>query len=280
MLQNSPLTGGLFLIGIGLASFADHDFTILVSALFCTIIANIFASLLKADPQNIKDGLYGYNALLIGIAGAIFLRPSALMIESLLLGTVLSVLMIYIITEKIPKKLSFPALTFPFVIITWMILFIIHRYFPDLKQNILPTPATKVLIEGPLKSFSQIFILENSLTGALILAGLFFNSWRGGLYSLLAIGLTFVVAYVTGVDLNYLGQGLYSYNAILTAIALGSVFLKKGFEALGGTIAGIALTLALQEFLCNALATIGLPILTAPFVLAVWAILGIRSLFK
>lgn len=280
MFQNSPLTGGLILIGIGLASFANNDLTIFVSALFCTIIANIFARLLKANSQLIKDGLYGYNAFLIGIAGAVFLRPSALMIGPLLLGTALSVLMIFIITEKMPQKLSFPALTFPFVFITWMMLFMVQGYFPELKQNFLPSPATKVLIEGPLKSFSQILILENSLTGALILAGLFFNSWRGGLYSLLAIGLTFVVAYVTGVDPYFLGQGLYSYNAILTAIALGSVFLKKGFEALGGTIAGIAFTLVFQEFLGNALATMGLPILTAPFVLAVWTILGIRSLFK
>ncbi|MCM2348624.1 MAG: urea transporter [Bacteriovoracaceae bacterium] len=280
MFQNSPLSGGLFLIGIGLASFVDRDFTILVSALFCSITANIFARLIKADPQLIKDGHYGYNALLIGIAGAVFLRPSALMIGPLLLGTALSVLMIFIITEKMPQKLNLPTLTFPFVLITWMMLFIIHRYFPELKQNLLPSPATKDLIEGSLKSFSQVFILENSLTGALILASLFFNSWQGGLYSLLAVILTFIVAYGREVDPHLLGQGLYSYNAILTAIALGSVFLKKGFEALGGTIAGIALTLVFQELLGNALAKIGLPILTAPFVLAVWAILGIRSLLK
>lgn len=280
MFQNSPLAGGLFLLGIGLASFADGNFTILVSALFCTIIANIFARMIKASDQQIKDGLYGYNALLIGMAGAVFLKPSLLMIGPLFLASVLSVLMIFIISEKIPHQRSFPVLTSPFVLITWIMFFLVHRYFPELQKTSLPTPTTQSLIAGPLKSFSQIFILENALTGALILAGLFFNSWQSALSALLAVALTFIIGLGIGINPLLMEHGLYSYNAILTAIALGSVFFKKPLEALGGIIAGLALTLIFQELLANALAPIGLPILTAPFILAVWVILGLRSVFK
>lgn len=280
MFQNSPLAGGLFFIAIVLASLADRNFSMFVSALLCTILANYFARMIKANEQFIKDGLYGYNALLIGIAGAVFLKPSFLIVGPLLLSTVLSVLMVFIITEKIPTRPSFPILTSPFIIISWMMLLIVHHYFPELKQNVPPIPVTNVLLEGPLRSFSQIFIIENSLTGALILAGLLFNSWQSGVYSLLAVALTFIVGYGLGVDSSLLGHGLYSYNAILTALALGCVFFKKGIKALAVLLIGIVLTLAFQELLGKALASSGLPILTAPFVLAVWVILGIRSLIK
>lgn len=280
MFQDSPLTGGLFLIGIGLACFVNQEFSILVCALSCAIIANFTAFLLRANLQFIRNGLYGYNAVLIGIAGAVFLRPSALMASLLVMGAILSVLLMYLVLEKAPKKMNFPALTFPFLLITWVILSLVQNYFPELKGIPPSSSSTDVFIQGPLNSFSQVFLLEDSFTGALILIGLFLTSWLGGFYSLLAVVLTFLVAYGRGLSPELLGKGLFSYNAILTAIALGSVFLEKGKEAMIGTIMGIALTLIYQEFLGDVLTYYELPILTAPFVFAVWTILGARIFFQ
>lgn len=202
------------------------------------------------------------------------------MASLLVMGAILSVLLMYLILEKAPKKMTFPALTFPFLLITWVILSLVQNYFPELKGIPPSSSSTDVFIQGPLKSFSQVFLLEDSLTGALILIGLFLTSWLVGFYSLLAVVLTFLVAYGRGLSPELLGKGLFSYNAILTAIALGSVFLEKGKEAMIGTIMGIALTLMYQELLGDVLTYYELPILTAPFVFAVWTILGARMLFQ
>lgn len=280
MFQNSPLTGLLFLLGIGVACFSNNSFEVLLCAILCTAFGNLTARILKASPKFMADGLYGYNATLIGIAAAVFLEISPLMYALILSGTFVSVGVMIVLMEKLPPKLSFPALTFPFVFITWIILLIAQTFFPEIMKFSAAAPMEDILLGGLFKSFSQVFVLENTLTGIIFLIGIFLSSRIAGLYSIVGAAIAICVALLMNVDLNLIGHGLYGYNVILTAIALGAVFLKPNKQTALFVVLGIAFTLFYQELLTWAFKEHGMPILTAPFVFAVWTVLVLRHLFK
>ena len=60
---------------------------------------------------------------------------------------------------------------------------------------------------------------------------------------------------------------------MLTAIALGSVFFRPSRPALAYAVAGTVFTVFVQAALNTALAPVGIPSLTAPFVFATWLFL-------
>ena len=67
MLQDSAWTGLLFLIAI------SYDSVLMgIAALVSTIVGTATAKILKFEDKNIKAGLYGFNATLIGV-GLIFI---------------------------------------------------------------------------------------------------------------------------------------------------------------------------------------------------------------
>jgi urea transporter len=123
MFQASLWTGLLFLIGIGLSDWR-HAAWVLVGAVLGMLLASYHVSAVadSIDPErlitrakfdDIKLGLYGYNATLAAVA--LFLWRRSLIPP--LLGAFLSVP----ITECFPM-LGLPALTAPFVLATWLVL--------------------------------------------------------------------------------------------------------------------------------------------------------------
>lgn len=73
MLQENPITGFLFLIGIFYGSFLMG-----VAALLATVCGTATALLLKYDKSEIDKGLYGFSAPLVGVALLLFLKPEFL----------------------------------------------------------------------------------------------------------------------------------------------------------------------------------------------------------
>jgi len=82
------------------------------------------------------------------------------------------------------------------------------------------------------------------------------------------IGVIFPL--MLGASLGLIEMGLYSFNPVLTMMAVGWVFLKPdGKSAALAVLAGF-LTVICQAALANFLAPLGLPTLTFPFVLVMW----------
>lgn len=67
--------------------------------------------------------------------------------------------------------------------------------------------------------------------------------------------------------------GLYSFSAVLTAIALGSTFNNPSWRVLAYTLIGVIFTVIVQGALDTLLSPLGIPTLTMPFVLASWLFL-------
>src|SRR5713226_7859196 len=119
MFQNNPITGLLFLIGI---FYNSYQFGI--AAVIGLLASTIAAMLLGADRNLIRAGLFGYNGVLTGVGLAFFLQLqwSAALIVYIIIGGVFSTV-VFMALANFFSTWDMPALTAPFVLTTWLLLF-------------------------------------------------------------------------------------------------------------------------------------------------------------
>lgn len=88
-------------------------------------------------------------------------------------------------------------------------------------------------------------------------------------------------AWLLGASEPAIRSGAFGFNSVLTAIALGSVFLPSNAKSLGyAVLAAIVTTIAFAS-LSGALKPLGMPAMTLPFVVVTWIFLiGSRMFVK
>ena len=292
MFQNNPLSGALFLVAIGWGSYAAGAPHIAIAGLLAVVIATLTAQSLRVDGVALRSGLYGYNGILVGLALATFLAPGALLWVYVMLGAAVSVVAMLGVTNAV-KPWGVSALTFPFVLITWLLLLATYG-FSGLTGTALPSggsltafqpyeasPLTVVdLVRGVLLSISQVFLKASGVTALLLLAGLAVNSLAAAAFALAGAILAVLTAHLFGAESTLITGGLLGFSPILTAIALGTVFYRPSLRVVAYAALGTVFTVVAQAALNAALMPIAIPALTAPFVLVSWMFLVPNQCFE
>lgn len=134
------------------------------------------------------------------------------------------------------------------------------------------------VLPATLNSYSVIFFFNNKLLATLLLLVSFINFFAG-LSGLLAVLLTVLIADSMGLDKQQLKKGLFSFNALLTGIGMGTFFDPS---LVFFTLLALAalLTLILSVTLGGWLNKYGLPVLSIPFVITFWFIVLPSSQFE
>lgn len=285
MFQNNPLTGLLFFIAIFLGGFFENIPQIGIACLLGTVVATLTAYISKLDVKSLRAGLYGYNGCLVGVALPTFLEPSFFLWGVIVMGSIVSVIATIALADLL-KNWKVAALTAPFVFVTWTILLASYSFFsikgvalphPELPAQYVNTahifPYISQLVPDLFRGVSEVFLLSSVIVGALFVVGLAVSSIWAAVFAVLGSLLAFAVATFLKADYASIHTGLYSFSAVLTAIALGSTFNKPSIRVALYTIIGVIFTVFLQGALNVALAPIGIPTLTMPFVLATWLFL-------
>ena len=264
MFQNNALSGLLMLIGIFLNSWQMG-----VLAVSGNIISTLTAYFSDYGCDDIKNGLYGFNGTLVGIAVGVFMELS---IGSLLLMAVASCIPTWI-ARLFSFQRSLPGFTAPFILSVWMLLGFCTWIMPDI---LLVSDAVNDTTQGinyfQVLSFGigQVMFQGNIWTGLFFLIGILVNSRTATFYTVLGALLPIPLAILLGIDAETLNMGLMGYNGVLCAIALGD----KSWEGLVWASCSILLSVVLQIIGMN----LGITTLTAPFVVSVWMIMGIQKL--
>ena len=261
MFQGNALSGALMFAGIACNSLLMCLFALAGSAIgTCTAFA------LRYDGGRIRDGLYGFNAALVGIAVPCFMPIHAGSVLLMVVACVLSTLVV----RMFERQRFVPALTAPFVLITWAMLLLSH-IFPQLQlpaTTATDTAESFSLIRAASLSFGQIMLqCNNRLTGLLFLLAICVNSRKMGMESLVACALCLAVVCVPGVSTTSVNNGMYGYNAILAVLAVANI-LDIGSCTYVKALVALILTLLMQY----AGLRMGIVTLTAPFVLSVWLV--------
>lgn len=279
MLIENALSGGLILLGI-----AIHSPLLGLMALISSIGGTLTGYYMAANQAAIQQGLYGFNSLLCGIAVMLFLQNDWRWLIAPIMAVIAAVLMFYL--SRYLAKWNIPILTTPFVIVTWMALlagYMIESLHinPEFvasspaKWN-LPVEGTPNFFLGLIKGVGEVFIIDSLWAGSLILIALFIAGWRFGVYAVGGTFISWLTAFLLGVDAELLDLGLYNYNAVLTVIAVGLLFDDKRRFPLVGIFAA-ATTVPISAGMDLLLYPFGLPALTSPFIISTWLFLLIRK---
>ena len=263
MFQGHAGTGLLFLAGIAVGSPL-----MAVGALVGAIIGPAVAHLLKFDRGEIEDGIYGFNATLVGIALLFYLKPEPLTWGLIVVGSVVATLLTY----ALRRFFRFPAYTTGFIVTTWLALLAAHA-MAGTSVDVKPAPPSSTpegFVEAVLDGAAEVMFGANAATGLLFLVGIALSNWRHAVIALLGSIVGTALAYYHHDPSGSISIGIYGYNAALAAMA---VYLWR--ESLLLPILGAIVSVPLTEFFPKSM---GLPPLTAPFVVAAWVVLAVGAL--
>lgn len=127
------------------------------------------------------------------------------------------------------------------------------------------------LINAALKSISQVILIENTVTGAIILLAIAVSSVPLAIIAITSAALGTLVGKFGGVDITSLNKGLLGYNSVLTGIAL-SLFLTGKYYWLIA-LAGACLAAIITATFMGMMKRTELPVLTFPFIILTWFML-------
>ncbi|HEV7286357.1 MAG TPA: urea transporter, partial [Kaistia sp.] len=187
--QNNPLTGLIILLALFFNSAVYGAICILG-----VVVATATAILLKADRGLIRDGLFGFNGALVGLALVAFTSadfrsgavPSFHMTIYIVFAAAMTTIAFSTIATLLgPHKVA--ALTSPFVLVGWLFLFAVLK-FSAIEAGPLAKPVSPDQYDAAIayalptwymgigNAIGQIFFQDNWIAGYLIVIGIAVNS--------------------------------------------------------------------------------------------------------
>lgn len=185
-------------------------------------------------------------------------------------------LVVALFTKTPLKVYNLPYTTAPFVIVASIIALSTLAWAVDVPPAHVTDEVGPALALSVLTNVSQVVLVDNLWSGALILLGLFIASWRVGLAALLGSVIGSLTALVAGESMNEIANGLANYSGVLTAIALAVTFLKSSVASWLYSIPWIIVTAVVTLVMHNA----GVETYTWPYILTTWVALIVAHYIK
>ncbi|MBB2149253.1 urea transporter [Pedobacter gandavensis] len=262
MLQENAWTGLLFLAGIFCGSVQMG-----VGALLATLSGTVTAKLLKYKEEEIASGLYGFSAALVGVALPFYFQSVAIIWIAIVIGAILAtIIQHFFIVKKIP------VFTFPFVFITWILLYVFHQVYPVAPSDVLmmETHLNQDFAHA-LRGFGQVIFQGSTFAGLLFFIAVFISSPISALYAMAAAVFAAMISKCLSLNPEEsIALGLGSYNAVLCAIVFAGTKVMDGFWVL--------LSVALALFIAWLMGKYDFTLLTFPFVAGTCLTLVIKNI--
>jgi urea transporter len=280
--MNNPVTGLLILVGLWVAGA-----WLGLAATVGVLAATATAVLLGLDRDALRAGLFGFNGTLVGAGLATFLAPefSVVVGAYVVLVAAASTVVTVALTRLLLPTVGLPPLTLPFNVVT--LTFLLAAYSiasadpAPSTAPALPAPDSAVdtgvdlagLAGGLFHGVGQVFLADNVVAGLLIVIGIAVCSRIGAGFALLGSAAGLGTALLLGGDGVAAQDGLWGYNAVLSAMAIGGVFSVLTWRSALLAVAAAVTASVVFVATGTALAPLGLPALTLPFCLATFAFL-------
>lgn len=259
-LQAHPGCGLLILLAIAL-----HAPGLMIGAMVGALVGTFSAVALGYRKSDIVIGLYGYNAALLGLLFVLLLGLSALTLELIALGSVVTNLLQVRLMAAMRERNWLPGFTLPFVLFGWLALALAGALE-------LVTPArldAPLILDGQGLLFAvacgigQVIFLGQPLAGLLVLVAVWLADRRAAAWMFCGSvgGLALVLA--AGGSEQQALAGLAGYNPALAALAVSQVH-RSWAAPLLAIIAAVLLRAGFDR--------LGLPPLTMPFIMACWLV--------
>ncbi len=128
----------------------------------------------------------------------------------------------------------------------------------------------KIILKSILFSYSQIFFSNNKIFASILFVVSFFDIYAGA-SGLLAVIVSNFIALQLGFSKENIKKGLYGFNSLLVGLGVG-LYFQASVELYLIVFLLSILTLFLSLVLEGIFTKYGLPFLSIPFLLVMWAI--------
>jgi urea transporter/murein DD-endopeptidase MepM/ murein hydrolase activator NlpD len=202
--------------------------------LFAAIFGNGTAYCIGIDRQSIRQGLYGFNCVLTGLAIGFFYGMSIKFFILLSLLCILLTFLTLFLNNLFYQHLGFSAMSIPFNIITGLAL-LVGQLFTTIHpasefKNLQWPYHFPVPIETFLSAMSTILFQGNILSGILVSIGILFYSRIA--FVLMAIGFIVGVGSIYFFGIHSVDIKQAGFNAMFSALAIGGVWLIPSMGSL------------------------------------------------
>ena len=257
-----------------------------IAGLFSIITANSVASLFGYNKTSIYSGLYGFNALLVGLGLGVYFQFSLALIFIVIISAILT-LFISIMLEGILYKYGLPFLSIPFLFVIWIInlssgdftalglnqrgLYTLNTLYANGGENLVSIyhwwtgMVNYNILTTYFISLGAIFFQYNVISGILISVALLIFSRIAFTLSLLGYFSAYLFYLLIGSDISNVSYMYIGFNYILTAIALGGFFIIPSKTSYFWTILLIPLVAMLTISLNSVFSIFGISIYALPF---------------
>ena len=240
-----------------------------LAGLASVLLATGVARLLHLCEDNVRSGLLGYNALLVGLGGTALLPPGPAALLLTALAVVASVFVTAALHSALGSTFNLPVLTLPFLLVFPLLMAAASTLGLPVGKLAEDPLAAHLALPGSVTLFFQslgaVFFLPRVDAGLLVLVALVVYSRVGVVLAILG----FVMAQLVS-GLGFAGQPsemlpvVLGYNFVLTAVALGGVWFVPSVSSLlfaaAGVLVGALITLGLMPLLSwNGLSPLILP---------------------
>ncbi|MCF8461452.1 MAG: urea transporter [Flavobacteriales bacterium] len=234
----------VFAVVLLLCSFIDPF--VGISAIVAGIIAIVIAFFLGFDHKNIREGMYSFNSVMVGMVMAVYYDMNMPFMLLLVLMSVFTLFFTLAINAQL-KVYGLPIMSIPFLFGVWTVHLVGREFaglhltergiytinelwsyggerlvnFYDMMEN-LPIPD---IIDVYLRSLGAIFFQFNILAGLVIMVGLIRFSRIAFLLSLVGFFSGYLFFGFMQGQFSHLHYSYIGFNFILSAIALGGFFI-------------------------------------------------------
>lgn len=225
------------------------------------LAAAAVSAALRFPREAVDAGLFGYNALLLGLGIGAYFAVGPISLGLAAAGGVATA----VGTAAWRSSTTLPVLTAPFLACMWGIVSLGHA------QGWLQAsaaPAAEGGVQRVLEAVGALFFVPYVAAGLGVVAGLIVWSRQGLVLATAGAALGAVLAGGLGLPAEVVGV-----NLALVAVALGGVWFVPSWSSLGLGLGAGALGSLVAAALWPWFQAWGLPLLIAPFNVTVWAFL-------
>lgn len=270
MLQENKWTGLLFLLGLFIGNWRYG-----LAALLASIVGTLTARLLTYKSKEVDAGLFGFSPALVGVV-LVFLFDAVWQIWLLVfLGAAIAAILQHFFIRR-----NFPAFTFPFILVSWMFIFLIQNFSSIQSSPLLLKEYSNYGLDYLLwgtKGYGQVIFQSSIWVGILFFLGVLISSPIAAIYGLLASFVTSFIALQLGQDQVSVNLGVFGFNAVLSAIVFAGAKSKDALWVLISIILTLMIQIILME--TQVLKAFG-GVLTFPFVAGTWITLLIQKILR
>jgi urea transporter len=239
-------------------------------ALLGVIISNTAAMILKFDKERIRIGFYGFNGILFGAASSFYFQIDLFLLFIILIFIVITFFVSAVLENYMAAAFNLPGLSLPFIITLYIFIIFLSNY-----DFIKPGFITKGISESSellpyyvseyLRAMSLIVFQPNIFSGLLIALAVLIFSRVLFLLSVIAFTLNifFIDLILPEMPSSY--HILFSFNAILTAFALGGSLIIPSRKSFVLVIIATLMVVIMTGFFIKVFTGTHFPVLVLPF---------------